>query len=53
MCKPTFGENCIRCLTLCVLQGLSEEAPPKKDKQEKGNENYNKVKEVRTPVRLC
>lgn len=37
------------CLTLCVLQGASEKATPKKDMQEKGNENYQKVKEVRRP----
>lgn len=36
-----------RCLTLCILQGASEDAPPKKEKVDKGNENYQKVKEVR------
>lgn len=38
---------CRCCLTLCILQGASEDAPPKKEKVDKGNENYQKVKEVR------
>lgn len=41
-------ENSICCLTLCILQGASEDITPKKEKPEKGNENYQKVKEVRT-----
>ncbi|TDH11017.1 hypothetical protein EPR50_G00081930 [Perca flavescens] len=32
-------------LTVCLLQGASEDATPKKDK-EKGNENYQKVKAI-------
>lgn len=38
--------TCRMCLTLCMLQGASEDAPPKKEKVDKGNENYQKVKEV-------
>uniref|UniRef100_A0A4W6FS01 Inositol 1,4,5-trisphosphate receptor n=1 Tax=Lates calcarifer TaxID=8187 RepID=A0A4W6FS01_LATCA len=41
--KGEVRENCICCLTLCILQGPSEEATPKK---EKGNENYQQVKEI-------
>lgn len=36
-----------KLLTLCILQGALEDAPPKKEKLDKGNENYQKVKEVR------
>lgn len=38
---------CRCCLTLCILQGASEDAPAKKEQVDKGNENYQKVKEVR------
>lgn len=41
-------ENSICSLTLCILQGASEDITPKKEKPEKGNENYQKVKEVST-----
>lgn len=41
-------ENSICCFTLCILQGASEDITPKKEKPEKGNENYQKVKEVGT-----
>lgn len=40
------------CHTVSVLQGASEEATPKKDKLEKSNENYQKVKEVRSASSL-
>lgn len=40
---------CRCCLTLCVLQGASEDAPAKKEKVAKGSGNYHKVKEVRAP----
>lgn len=39
-------------LPCCILQGASEDASPKKEKLDKGNENYQKVKEVRTLVPL-
>ncbi|CAK6983752.1 inositol 1%2C4,5-trisphosphate receptor type 3, partial [Scomber scombrus] len=41
-----YPENCICCLTVCVLQGALEETTPKKDKLEKSNENYQNVKEI-------
>ena len=39
-------------MSVCTLQGASEDAPPKKEKLEKGNENYQKVKEVSRHVFL-
>lgn len=45
-------ETCTRCLTVCVLQGASEGTSQRKEKVEKGNENYQNVKEVRTCLHL-
>ncbi|XP_010772190.1 inositol 1,4,5-trisphosphate receptor type 3-like, partial [Notothenia coriiceps] len=36
----------LHIVSVCTLQGASEDTPPKKEKLEKGNENYQKVKEI-------